>query len=593
MHWLALLSILASALLGVATPVASHWEHLIVKHSWKSVPDKWECQGPPPAGTTIDLHLALKPHNEDALTEALYQVSDPEHQRYGAYLSREQVSELVAPKPDTLQLVNSWLAYHKIPQSLISATHSGWLKLSGVPLAQANSLLGASYKLYHHKETGETILRTMGYALPAALHGPVLTVAPTTHFASARAHWKFSPVSSLNDAELDEFESEPVSGAGILQACTPLATPECLRRLYNTEGYTPQVPSKNRLGIAGYLQQYASHRDLKEFMTRYRSDAVNATFSVVNVNGGMNDEENPGLEASLDIQIAAAISYPTPITFFSTGGAPPFIPDELTPNNTNEPYLELANFLRVLDKQTIPLTISTSYGDDEETVPPDYATSVCNIFAQLGVRGASVIFSSGDSGVGGGSCHTNDGTNRVQFLPGFPASCPFVTTVGATTGVAPAVAVNFSGGGFSNYFAQPSYQKNAVSSYLRQLGTKYSGLFNHTGRAYPDISSHGVNCTAVINQKFHRVDGTSCSAPTVAGVISLLNDVLISEGRPPLGFLNCWLYRSGFKGFNDITSGSNPGCGTDGFSATAGWDPVTGFGTPDFLKLRDILMEKS
>jgi hypothetical protein len=38
---------------------------------------------------------------------------------------------------------------------------------------------------------------------------------------------------------------------------------------------------------------------------------------------------------------------------------------------------------------------------------------------------------------------------------------------------------------------------------------------------------------------------------------------------------------------NNVSSGSNPGCGTSGFSAVEGWDPVTSFGKPDFLKLQD------
>ena len=64
-------------------------------------------------------------------------------------------------------------------------------------------------------------------------------------------------------------------------------------------------------------------------------------------------------------------------------------------------------------------------------VPKDYATRVCNGFAQLGARGVSVIFSSGDSGVGdldtdptSPGCKINDGTNRTMFIPGFPAGCP-------------------------------------------------------------------------------------------------------------------------------------------------------------------------
>ncbi len=89
------------------------------------------------------------------------------------------------------------------------------------------------------------------------------------------------------------------------------------------------------------------------------------------------------------------------------------------------------------------------------------------------------------------------------------------------------------------------------------------------------------------------MSGTSCAVPVrfpslrsasstqlttnvqiVAGIISLHNDYLLSVGRAPLGFLNPWLYGVGRAGLTDITSGSNPGCGTEGFSATAGWDPV-------------------
>jgi tripeptidyl-peptidase I len=127
------------------------------------------------------------------------------------------------------------------------------------------------------------------------------------------------------------------------------------------------------------------------------------------------------MKANLDIQYAESISFPTPNIYYSTGGSPPFIPDSITPSNTNEPYLDWLNF--VLEQETIPQTISTSYGDDEQTVPPDYAASVCDLFVQLGSRGVSVLFSSGDFGVGGGSCVANDGSNHVKFIPVFPASC--------------------------------------------------------------------------------------------------------------------------------------------------------------------------
>ena len=77
---------------------------------------------------------------------------------------------------------------------------------------------------------------------------------------------------------------------------------------------------------------------------------------------------------------------------------------------------------------------------------------------------------------------------------------------------------------------------------------------------------------------------------TFASVISLLNDALLAAGRSPLGFLNPWLYSEGYKGLNDIVGGNNPGCGTSGFEAVKGWDPVTGLGTPNFGLLKDLVL---
>jgi tripeptidyl-peptidase-1 len=157
-------------------------------------------------------------------------------------------------------------------------------------------------------------------------------------------------------------------------------------------------------------------------------------------------------QANLDIQYTTAMSFPTPQIYYTTGGSPPFVADDNTPSNTNEPYL---NFLDTfLAQSPLPQTLTTSYGDDEQTVPNDFAVEVCNLYAQLGTMGTSVMFSSGDFGVGGGDCETNTGTRKVQFQPIFPATCPFVTAVGGTTGVNPEKAASLSSGGFSNYFAQ-------------------------------------------------------------------------------------------------------------------------------------------
>jgi tripeptidyl-peptidase-1 len=74
-------------------------------------------------------------------------------------------------------------------------------------------------------------------------------------------------------------------------------------------------------------------------------------------------------------------------------------------------------------------------------------------------------------------------------------------------------------------------------------------------------------------------------------MITLINDARLAAGKSPVGFINPAIYSAHFRAaFHDIVSGNNPGCGTDGFEAVEGWDPVSGLGTPNFEKLLDLWM---
>lgn len=68
-----------------------------------------------------------------------------------------------------------------------------------------------------------------------------------------------------------------------------------------------------------------------------------------------------------------------------------------------------------------------------------------------------------------------------------------------------------------------------------------------------------------------------------------LNEERMAIGKGPVGFLNPVLYENPWV-LNDITNGSNPGCGTDGFYAVKGWDPVTGLGTPNYPKMLQLFL---
>ncbi|KAL7266265.1 hypothetical protein RUND412_011196, partial [Rhizina undulata] len=311
-------------------------------------------------------------------------------------------------------------------------------------------------------------------------------------------------------------------------------------------------------------------------------------------------------EANLDIQYTVSLSHPIPNIFFSTNGSlPPFIPDLDEPSDGSEPYLDWLNW--ILEQDDIPQVITTSYGENEQTVPLTYRNVTCNLFAQLGARGTSVIFSAGDSGPGW-SCRSNDGNNTTKFLSQFPAACPWVTSVGGTMNVEPEQAAYFSSGGFSETWPAPEYQKAALATYFSEhedAWKPWSEYFVHGGRGFPDVAAQGNNYHVILEGTDYLEVGTSASAPTFAAVVSLLNDDRLAKGLTPLGFLNPWLYSTAAAAgaFNDITEGRSTGCGGEGWGvaiagnpaiipgagwdAVTGWDPVTGLGTPDFEKLRE------
>ncbi|KAH9170162.1 subtilisin-like protein [Lactarius sanguifluus] len=578
-HCIAVLSVIATDLLAsFAKPLSPPWDDMHIKHSWNAVPTSWVSLGHPPSGTTIDLYIALKPNRENALIDALYEVSEPGHPRYRAHLTKEQVADLVVPRPQTLELMNSWLEYHGISSSSVSMTHGGnTLKLKGVSVTQANTLLGASYQLYRHIERGETIVRTVGYSLPRALHWHVLTVVPTTSFVSAPAQWQTPRNDSSGETVGLVKSAEPVTMLSG-RAKVDLATPSFLRWLYDTAAYTPNAMNVNALGVVGLLGDSPSPADLRAFMRKYRNAGdVIKYLTIAVLNDGVFDPTHPHEEANLDLQYAEAMAYPTPHIFYSIGRGP---------SGTDDWYVTWLEY--ILDQRNIPQTISISYGYEERYTSREYAFYVCNMFAMLGSLGVSVLVSSGNDGIGKGTCVNKD--SMVRFIPRFPATCPWVTVVGGTTDYGPEVAATFSGGGFSDHFERPLYQRRTVPTFLENLGNRYQGLYNASGRGIPDMAAQSTNLRIFFNGQEQREAGTSAATPIVAGIISLLNDWLISTGRYPLGFLNPWLYGRGLAALNDVTEGSNPGCGVDGFSAVAGWDPVTGLGTPNLRRMMGQLV---
>lgn len=162
------------------------------------------------------------------------------------------------------------------------------------------------------------------------------------------------------------------------------------------------------MGIAGFISQYPAKSDLSTFLGKFAISGFGnsaETYTCTTVNSGScpaSPGANAGVEANLDVQYARAITSNIPNEFYSVGGESNYI------------YYQLTEYLLGLSASERPNVVSVSYGGDESSVTTTVATTTCNAFATLGAAGVSIIFASGDSGVGSG-CYI-DGSKAYQVI---------------------------------------------------------------------------------------------------------------------------------------------------------------------------------
>lgn len=187
-------------------------------------------------------------------------------------------------------------------------------------------------------------------------------------------------------------------------------------------------------------------------------------------------------------------------------------------NEYIEPWLQFATHLLELPDEALPQVMSISYGVNEQAVPRAYARKVCQLFGLLTIRGMSIIVASGNTGPGV-SCQSNDGAKTSKFLPIFPATCPYVTAVGATEGKGPERAAIFSSGGFSEYWRRPVWQAEAVTRYIKRHGDRWEKFHNQEGRAFPDVAAQGVDYPFFNHDKIESGGGTRYEYPIYRGSV--------------------------------------------------------------------------
>jgi len=433
---------------------------------------------------------------------------------------------------------------------------------ASMTLAEAEKLLGGAYMQLHHAKSGNTVHRLLEpYHLPARVALALDFVSPTVHIPGV-ASVKRLPVEANADPNV-------------------LNVPKTLRQLYSVGFNVTGKAPKNKQAVTAFLGQKYSESDLKAFWQKYCGAGTVYKQAITCGKGlpklvGDATTGTAGVESMLDIESITGIGGNIESEFWGFAGASP-------DNPQNEPFMKWLTQVSSTSDDDVPKIFSTSYGEDESSWSLPAATRLNAEFMKAGARGISLLYASGDEG---SNCKGG------KFVPEGPGSSPYVTAVGGTAPTAgfpkpgSETAIGLSSGGFSSYWAQPTYQKDAVAKYLASSAALPPATrgYNVSGRAYPDISAQATDyCVTPFGC---GVAGTSCATPTASGIFGLLNDLRLQGGKATLGFLNPFIY-SNAAAFNDVTTGANSGCGfvEKGWPATAGWDAVTGVGTPNYVKL--------
>lgn len=559
-----------------------------------------------------------------AAAEALARaVSDPKSASYRHYLSPAQFRSTFAPTAAQATAVHNWLKANGFV--IVNTPANRHFIAAQGTVRQIETAFATTINVYR--------VSGMKLRAPARDLSVPTTIAPLISGAigidqsyefihSNTVVDKNAPPSAgfRNSPPLSTFWAEKVSPYAYPTGFTDLSSPATAP--WTVKGYTP-AQIKGAYGISGYdgagqtvaiIDAYASPtilQDVNQWSTnRGLPTMTSGQFTQVVPPGIFRRPQNPRQdpqgwygEETLDVEAVHGMAPAAKIVYVGA------------PNN----YQDLDAALNHVVDRHLAQIVTNSYGWHGEFLPPGFIKPYNQTLVQAAIEGIGVYFSSGDSG---------DETSVLGVASAdFPASSPWVTAVGGTSlGVSAAntrqletgwgtstYACNKttlvctraawlygSGGGVSRVFAKPSYQASITA----------------TGRAVPDVAALGDPQTGLLigqTQTFpdgayydeYRIGGTSLSSPIFAGLMALADQAAGS----PHGFANPLFYahagafydvlsvktavaRRNFVNSVDASRGTSDFLRTfDDYSGSptqsthAGWDNVTGLGTPtqDFL----------
>ncbi len=517
-----------------------------------------------PATTSFD--VALRAHDQAALTSFIHELSNPVSINYRHFLSPRQFASRFGVRAQTLNAVRQYFVGYGL--HVTRALSSGLLLHVSGSTRQIEHAFAANIVAVKRAD-GVTATQFAGRAtLPSALAHAITAVAGLSTWRSPHA-MTIAPArhSAVVHANSSPRITTPSSCSGAVNYENSNAGE--FNALEQAAGYGLNTQWANGFNGAGQTiavyELSAYHlSDLQHYWTCY---GLTPNFSNVNVDGGTSDTSGQE-EANLDIQEVSALAPGANIAVY-TG-----------PNSGPGP---LDVYAAIANADTASVT-TTSWGACEiKQISLSDIQSEQTVFSQMAAQGQSVFASAGDEG--SSDCAPSNGGGLAVDDP---ASQPYVTGVGGlsiTTFANTTAATNLvqrvwndgvsaggsGGGGVSSVWSQPSWQAGAT---VGSLG----------GRGVPDLSVMADPNTGFIdynNGHWGAVGGTSIGSPIMAAITATADQVCGTR----LGSINPTVYQMGDlgTGLSDVTAGTNaiPGKGTGGlYAAKVGYDLASGFGSP-------------
>ncbi len=560
--------------------------------------------------------FTLQSRNQAALQQFATAVATPHSRLYHHFLSPAQFAQVFGPDPAEVRRVELFAQQQGMR---VTAVQSGGMFITITGRAsQMQRAFGVQIGEYHDSSGGSFFANDRPLSLPSALAPGVISVSGldnatqrSNHAVGPRALPRLVPHVGPHDATCPATTG------------TYGLTPPQLKTTY---GFGSQTGSGQRIALVefdGYLNS-----DIAAYTTCFDPGVNSATVvkpRLVDLSSAMAAGDG-AVEVDLDIEVAL-------------GMAPGLANvDVYEAPNTNQGLIDL---LAAIANDDLDATVSDSWGACEADTSYPVAASEEMAFLQMAAQGQGVYIAAGDTGAYTCLSGFNTFHGRVVNADD-PATDPYVTAVGGTTLTLNATtagymgetvwnnssqgANNGTGGGYSMFWAAPTWQVNAKAV------TTPGGVADPTAaRVIPDVAAdadpqtgYAIYCTAGsicagLNGWFD-IGGTSAAAPLWASLGALTNQQAGGSlpGGTRIGLITPALYQlygsdtgatgatgitmgsatyydysaqvngstppaSGQVVFHDVTQGSNTFPSTQGFpagfSAQTGFDAVSGLGT--------------